>query len=268
MDHTQILGKTISEIAYEKAGIMKRNIPVIIGESNDDGLRQLFRSKAFEVSAPIIFSSQKDTLMDAEVQPDGSWIYDTINFGMLTGELRGPAQRINTQTVLSTLKLLANSGTQIRIAAVRKAFSHVTEFTGLMGRWQELSASPKVVCDIGHNPGAWESNKRQLSLEAGQHANMHLVLGFSNDKDVDGMLALMPQKATYYFTQAASQRAFPAEELANKGNALGLIGNKYPSVAEATQEALKVATPKDFIFIGGSTYIAADALRLFPDKIL
>jgi len=268
MDHTQILGKTISDIAYEKAGIMKRNIPVIIGETYDDGLKQLFRSKAFEVSAPIIFSTQKETLYDSEIQSDGSWIFETHNYGKLTGELRGPAQRINAQTVLSTLKLITNSGAQIRLSAVRKAFKNVIELTGLMGRWQELLPVPKVVCDIGHNTGAWESNKRQLLLESGSHENMHIVLGFSNDKDIDGILSMMPQKATYYFTQAANARAFPANELIRKGEATGLTGNMYPSVVEAVSEALKNASPKDFILISGSTFIVGETLRLFPEKIL
>ena len=268
MDHTQYLGKTIEEIAYEKGGIMKRNIPVIIGETHDDSLKQLFRSKAFEVSAPILFSSQRDTLFDAEMQSDGSWVYDTVNYGMLTGELRGPAQKHNTQTVLSALKILSNSGIQIRIAAVRKAFKNVTQLTGLMGRWQELQSKPKVVCDVGHNTGAWEVNKRLLFYELGRHNQTHVVIGMSNDKDIDGILSLLPNKAVYYYTQSTNRRAFPGEELATKGNALGLTGQAYSSVESAVKEALKNASENDFILIGGSTFVVAEALRLYPDKQL
>ena len=266
LEHTQILGNTLSEIAYEKAGIMKRNIPVVIGETHDENLRQLFKSKAFEVSAPLVFSTQKDTLLDAEVQPDGSWIYDTLYFGILTGELCGPAQKINTQTVLSTLRLLINSGAQIRISAVRKAFRNVSLMTGLMGRWQELQTNPKVVGDIGHNVGAWEANKRLLSFESGRHERTHIVLGISNDKDMEGMLSLMPANAAYYFTQADNNRAFPAEVIAKKGETFGLKGQVYPSVEAAVKEALANASANDFILISGSTFVVGEALRLFPDK--
>jgi len=268
LDHTQFLGKTISEIAYEKAGIMKRNVPVVIGETFDDELDQLFKSKAFEVSAPIIFSSQKDTLLDAEVQPDGSWIYDSIQYGLLTGELKGPAQKINTQTVLSALKILVNSGAQIRIPAVRKAFKYVSLMTGLMGRWQELQSNPKVICDVGHNAGAWENNKRLLLFESDQHAHTHVIIGISSDKDIVGILSMLPNTATYYFTQANNNRAFPATELAQIGMELGLRGQVFLNVEAAVNEALKNASPNDFILISGSTFVVGEALLLYPDKQL
>jgi len=268
LDHTQLLGKSISDIAYEKAGIMKRNIPVVIGEMHDEGLKQLFRSKAFEVSAPIIFSTQKETLLDAEMQEDGSWIYDTLSYGILTGELKGPTQKINTQTVLSTLKMLINTGLQIRIPAVRKAFKSVSQMTGLMGRWQELQAEPKVICDIGHNIGAWEINKRLLFYDSGRHEKTHMVIGMSNDKDINGIFSLLPKDAKYYFTQAASDRAFPAAELVKTGEPHGLHGKAYLSVEDAVKEALKNASPKDFILISGSVFVVGEALRLFPDKQL
>lgn len=267
LEHTMYLGKTIQEIAYEKAGIFKRNTPVIIGEMQDEELKQVFNSKAFEVSAPIMFSSQKDTLLDAEMQPDGSWIFDSSNYGMLTCELRGPAQKLNAQTILSALKVLSNSGTQIRIAAVRKAFKNVIQMTGLMGRWQEVQSSPKVICDIGHNVGAWETNLRQLYFEISQRDNAHLVIGMSNDKDIDGILYMMPKKATYYFTQAADERATPAEELALKGDIHGLQGQVFHHVKDAVKAALKNASEKDFVFIGGSTFVVAEALPLFPNAI-
>ena len=269
IEHTQYLGKGVEDIAYEKAGIMKRNVPVIIGDTPNDILKQIFRSKAFEVSAPITFSSQKETLSDAEMQADGSWIYDTVSYGVLTGELRGPAQKHNTQTVLSALKILVNSGAQIRLAAVRKAFKNVTLLTGLMGRWQELQSKPKVICDIGHNIGAWELNKRLLFYETGRHNHSHIVLGMSNDKDIDGILALLPNnKATYYFTQSRNKRAYSAEELAKKGVALGLNGLAYPTVEAAVKDALKNAVENDFVLISGSTFVVAEALRLYPDKQL
>jgi dihydrofolate synthase/folylpolyglutamate synthase len=264
LEHTQYLGNTLLDIANEKAGIIKRNIPVIIGEMYDDELKQFFSSKAFEVSSPVSFATQKETLLDAEMQPDGSWIFDSVDYGILTGELRGPSQKINAQTVLSALKVLSNSGAQIRIAAVRKAFKNVIQMTRLMGRWQELQAKPKVVCDIGHNVGAWEMNLRQLFFESSQHNHTHIILGMSNDKDVEGVLSLMPKKATYYFTQASGDRATPVEDIAQKGEAQGLNGQIFRTVKDAVKEALKSASENDFIFIGGSTFIVAEAIPLFP----
>ena len=267
MDHTDILGDTLIKIAGEKAGIIKRNIPVIIGETYDEALRQFFNFKAFEISSPITYATQKDTLMDAEMQPDGSWMYDSVNYGILTGELRGLSQKGNAQIVLAALKVLSNSGVQIRIAAVRKAFKSVTKITGFMGRWQELQSNPKVICDIGHNVGAWEINLKQLYMESSQYNNIHIVVGFSKDKDIDGILSIMPKKATYYFTQASIMRAATAEEIARKGETYNLKGKVYSSVKEAVSEALKNASEKDFILISGSTFVAAEAIPLFPNAI-
>ena len=267
MDHTDILGDTLLKIASEKAGIIKRNVPVIIGETNDEAIRQFFNFKALEVSSPISFATQKETLIDAEMQPDGSWIFDSANYGILTGELRGLSQKSNAQIALAALKALSNSGVQIRIAAVRKAFKNVTKITGFMGRWQELQSNPKVVCDVGHNVGAWEINLRQMYMESSQYENIHIVVGFSNDKDIDGILSIMPKKATYYFTQASGMRAAPAEEIAKKGQTHNLNGHVYHSVKEAVNEALKNASEKDYVLISGSTFVVSEALPLFPDAI-
>ena len=267
LDHTEHLGESIQQIATEKAGIMKRNVPVIIGETNDEKIKQLLNFKAFEASSPIMYVTHKDTLLDAEMQPDGSWIYESTNYGILTGELRGISQKNNAQIVLAAIKAISNSGTQIRIAAVRKAFKNVSRLTGFMGRWQELQSAPKVTCDIGHNVGAWEINIRQLYMESSQYDKIHIVIGFSNDKDIDGMLSLMPKKATYYFTQSSSMRAIPADVLARKGEEHGLQGGIFYEVKDAVNEALSNASEKDFILISGSAYVVADALPLFPDSI-
>ena len=267
MEHSQYLGDKILNIASEKAGIIKRNIPVIIGEMNDETLKTFFSIKAFEVSSPVLFSSGRDTLVDAEMQPNGSWIFDTQDYGVLKSELRGHSQKINAQTVLSALKVLSNSGTQIRIAAIRKAFANVTQITGLMGRWQELHSSPKIICDIGHNVGAWEVNIKQLIIESLQHNKTHIIIGMSNDKDIDGVLSLMPKNATYYFTQASCERAATAEAMAQKGKTHELNGSICRSVKEAVGNALKNASENDLIFISGSAFVVAEALVLFPESI-
>ena len=266
-DHTEFLGEKLLDIAGEKAGIIKRNIPVIIGEMQDENLRQFFNYKAFEVSSPISYASHRDTLMDAEIQSDGSWVFDTIDFGVLKSELRGFLQKNNAQVVLSAIKSLTNAGTQIRISAVRKAFKNVTQLTGLMGRWQEVNSNPKVICDIGHNVGAWEINLRQLFIESSRRDKISIVLGISKDKDIDGMLSLMPKKATYYFTQASSERATPVGELTQKAATYELNGQSFKTVKEATEAALKDSTDNDIILISGSTFVVAEALPLFPEAI-
>ena len=267
LDHTEFLGDSLLTIAGEKAGIIKRNIPVIIGEMQDENLKQFFNYKAFEVSSPISYASHRDTLMDAEIQSDGSWIFDTIDYGVLKSELRGFLQKNNAQIVLSAIKSLTNAGTQIRIAAVRKAFKSVTQITGLMGRWQEVNSNPKVICDIGHNVGAWEINLRQLFIESSQKDKIHIVLGISKDKDIDGMLSLMPKKAIYYFTQASSERATPVSDLAKKGATKDLNGQSFSTVKKATEAALKNASENDIILISGSAFVVAEALPLFPEAI-
>ncbi|MDR1722640.1 MAG: bifunctional folylpolyglutamate synthase/dihydrofolate synthase [Tannerella sp.] len=268
LEHTQLLGDNLLSIANEKAGIIKPNVPVIIGEQNEDELKQFFYQKAFEKSSQLIMSTQKDNLLDAEIQHDGSWVFESADYGRLNCELRGLSQKYNVQTVLSALKVLSSSGTQIRIAAVKKAFKNVMQMTGLMGRWQEVNSKPKIVCDIGHNPGAWQVNLRQLYHEATHHDSVHIVFGISNDKDVDRIMYLLPKNATYYFTQASVPRAASADELVNIGYEYGLKGKGYPTVKEAVYDAISNALDSDFILISGSAFVVADALTLFPNSII
>lgn len=266
-DHTQYLGNTLLDIAAEKAGIIKRNAPVIIGELNNDELKQFFISKAFEISSPITFATERDTIRYAEMQYDGSWIFESANYGVLTCGLRGPAQRLNAQIVLSALKILSNSGIQIRLAAIRKAFTHITDITGLMGRWQEIHTAPKIICDIGHNTGSWKANYKLLINETRLHEKLHMVIGISKDKDIDGILALMPKNAVYYFTQASGERAMPAEELAKIGEKHELKGKIFYNVKNAISDATNQASEKDCIFAGGSAFVVGEVLPLFPHAI-
>ena len=267
LEHTQFLGDTLLKIAEEKAGIIKRNVPVVVAETKNEELKQFFVSKAFEMSSPITFAKESDTLIYSEMNYDGSWVFETLDFGVLKGELKGPAQKLNAQTALAALKILSNSGTQIRIQGIRKAFSNVTILTGLMGRWQEICPEPKIVCDIGHNPGAWKANINLLLNDIRLHNNTYMIVGFSDDKDVDGMLSLLPNNITLYYTQASGERAMPAVEVAKIGAAHGLVGKTFPSVKKAITDALKHASNKDLIFITGSAFIVAEALNLFPEAI-
>lgn len=214
-----------------------------------------------------MFATEKDTITYAEMQYDGSWFFETADYGALKSDLRGAAQKENAQIVLSALKILSNSSTQFRLASVRKAFAGVTQMTGFMGRWQVLYNTPKIICDIGHNTGAWKMNGKLLANEARLHEKTFMIIGVSKDKDVDGILSFMPRNAFYYFTQAAGERALPAGELAKRGEALGLRGTCSRSVREAIADAIKRTSGGDFIFIGGSAFVVGEAFFLFPDAV-
>jgi len=268
LEHKHILGDTLLQIAGEKAGIIKPGVPVVIGDMKNSEINAAFRQKANELSAPIHFTERTNALLKAQMDKNGRWLFESEHFGDINCELRGPSQYLNAKTILTALKILSESGIQIRLPAIRKAFDSVTKMTGLMGRWQELNTQPKIICDIGHNPGAWEINIRQLHYEAAKCDNTHIIIGVSNDKDIDAIMNLMPENARYYFTQASVARAMPAKELAEYGKKHNLSGECYQTVKEAVYDAINKAAKTDFIFIGGSVFVVAETLPVFPNSIL
>ena len=261
-DHTQFLGNTLEEIAGEKAGIIKPGVPVVIGDVDKENVMRLFREKAREVNAPLYDYTELVPLQSCELGEDNRWHFRTKDFGELTGELSGMVQARNASTVLTSVSVLREIGIPIPVEAVRDAFARVVELTGLMGRWQTVHTSPRVVCDTGHNTGGWEFLSRQLADEAKRCRTLRMVVGMVNDKDIDGVLSLMPKEAVYYFTQASIARALPVDEFAEKACRHGLKGGTYPNVGEAVRCALQDASEEDFVFVGGSTFIVADAYPL------
>ena len=241
LDHVQFLGDTLEKIAGEKAGIIKPGIPVVIGETTPE-TRPVFQKKAEEVGAPIHFAEEEVK----EVHPD--WEY----------ELKGLYQEKNRRTLWAALPLLQEDGYQISESDIQAGFAHVVELTGLMGRWQKLQEHPTVVCDTGHNVGGIQYIAEQLRRQV--FRRLHIVIGMVNDKDVRGVLALLPREATYYFTQASVKRALPAGQLARLAAEAGLQGTCYPDVPSAVRAAQKESLPEDFIFVGGSSFIVADLL--------
>lgn len=241
LDHVQFLGDTLEKIAGEKAGIIKPGIPVVIGETTPE-TRPVFQKKAEEVGAPIHFAEEEVK----EVHPD--WEY----------ELKGLYQEKNRRTLWAALPLLQGGGYQISESDIQAGFAHVVELTGLMGRWQKLQEHPTVVCDTGHNVGGIQYIAEQLRRQV--FRRLHIVIGMVNDKDVRGVLALLPREATYYFTQASVKRALPAGQLASLAAEAGLQGTCYPDVPSAVRAAQKESLPEDFIFVGGSSFIVADLL--------
>lgn len=264
LDHTQFLGNTEEQIASEKAGIIKKEIPAVVGEVYKESVAKVFSDKAEEVGTSLCFAQQTDVLPKATLLDNGAWLFESKDFGKLTGELGGMVQCKNAQTVLTALRILKESyQLPITKQAVREGFAQVVELTGLMGRWQKLQQKPLVVCDTGHNVGGWDYLSRQLQAEAKHHNRLWMIVGMVNDKDINGVLALMPHEANYLFTQASITRALPSHEFAALAGQHGLKGTLCSSVKEAVTEALAKADKEDMIFIGGSTFIVAEAIPLF-----
>lgn len=256
-DHTQFLGNTLAKIAGEKAGIIKPHTPVVIGETTPE-TKPVFKAKAEQEEAPIVFAEEEHLLLDSRHNESGQYIYQTADYADLKGELGGLCQEKNTNTLLSAIRQLRQAGYRFGEADVRNGFARVCELTGLQGRWQRLASRPAVVCDTGHNVGGIQYIVKQLSFQ--HYRRLHIVIGMVNDKDIRGVLALLPTDATYYFTQASVKRALPAEEMQRQASAFGLQGNAYPNVKTALEAALAQADAEDFVFVGGSSFIVADLL--------
>ena len=264
LDHTQYLGNTLAQIALEKAGIIKPNIPVVVGEiGNNEVVRRVFTEKAISMNSPIYFAEQEKVWLHSKQQQNGEWEYLSVDYGTITSELKGLVQKENTRTVLTALRLLNNMRVKIFPKAVIHAFKHVTELTGLMGRWQTLQTKPLIICDTGHNIGAWKQLTIHLQQATKHHRTLRIIVGMCSDKQIEPILALMPQNAVYYFTQASVSRAMPVQIFAEKARKYQFKGQCYDNVKEAIKQAINDSNPKDMIFIGGSTFIVADALPVF-----
>jgi len=243
LDHTQFLGSTLAEIASEKAGIIKPGVPVVIGETTPE-TKPVFEKKAQEAHAPIFYAE------------DFTWPAPLPDF-----ELKGSYQTRNLQTILcaaNQLKEIEKHNVEDIVSVIPQALSHVCQNTGLMGRWQTLHEQPLVVCDTGHNPAAWQYLAPQITSQPCRQ--LRIVFGMVDDKDIDTVLAMLPKHASYYFTQASTHRAIPAERVAELARHHQLNGKTYPTVAQAFQAAVAEAHPDDFIFVGGSSYVVADLL--------
>lgn len=237
LDHTQFLGNTLEAIAGEKAGIIKPNIPVVIGEYTDE-TKPVFLAKAEENNAPISFASD---------------LIDQIYLSDLIGDY----QFHNKKTVQQTISILNNeTDFKISIEQLKEGLLHVVKNTGLQGRWQQLGENPKIICDTAHNKHGLTVVMNQLKNE--KYEKLHIVLGVVNDKDLDSILPLFPKEAIYYFCNPDSSRALPAETLQSEAKKHDLIGEKYDSVAIAFAEAKKNALENDFIYVGGSTFVVAE----------
>lgn len=238
LDHTQFLGDTLALIAAEKGGIIKERVPVVIGETQQE-IAPVFTTMAEVKGAEIVFSDQ-------------------MNYILYPCDLKGNYQRKNQQTVLATLAVLQNRGWKISEEHIRKGLKQVVTRTGLLGRWQLLYHSPKVICDTAHNQEGLQWTMEQIREE--KFNRLHIVLGVVSDKDLTKILTLLPLEACYYFCAPNIPRAMPVKELMTIATTYGLNGRSYPSVREAYQSALDSAHRDDFIYVGGSTFVVAEVL--------
>lgn len=258
LDHQDILGNTLEEIAGEKAGIIKSNTPIIIGEKQAE-IAQLFEKKAKEADAKILFASDYWTITPKETAPLLVVHAHSVNQKLeLALDLRGSYQVKNLAGVLTAVDELREQGFEISEADLKTALKQVSSLTGLQGRWQTLQKTPLVICDTGHNEDGIKEVLKNIANTP--HQNLHMVWGMVKDKDVRKILALLPKEASYYFCQPNIPRGKPAEELAQEAQQYELKGEAYASVAEAYQQALSKANPNDLIFVGGSTFVVAEVL--------
>ena len=239
LDHTQFLGTTLAAIAFEKAGIIKPNIPAVVGEYLPE-TKPVFESKADATNSTLYFASDL-------IQED------------YPSALLGDYQYHNKKTVLQTLHVLNEQGTfKVSETAIKQGFLKVIANTGLQGRWQQLGSHPKIICDTAHNAHGLTIVLNQLQKE--QFDRLHLVLGVVNDKNLDEILPLFPKNAHYYFCSPNSSRGLAVEILQEKAAEFGLKGETYLSVSNAYQNATKNAGPNDLIYVGGSTFVVAEIL--------
>jgi dihydrofolate synthase / folylpolyglutamate synthase len=263
-DHKQFLGDTLVKIAVEKAGIIKRDIPVVIGETQEN-ISHVFRNKALEHHAEITFADATFTAVIKTTSDtgDGKLILDIFRndklyLADLESSLKGNYQQKNIVTVIAACEQISSHFGGISPNDIRRGILNVIVNTGLMGRWQVLSTSPLTICDTGHNEAGLTEVLKQIELTP--HQKLHFVFGLVNDKEIDNILNMLPKSATYYFCKADIPRGLDADELKEKANNSGLSGKSYSSVKSALQAAQEQASGNDLVFIGGSTFVVAEVV--------
>lgn len=256
-DHTQFLGDTLAKIAAEKAGIIKKGVPVIIGEANEE-TRPVFQSKANEVNSDIVFAEDNAIVTSSSPMADGGRRYYLSNNSTLVGELSGDYQERNMNTILCACNILKQMNIIKNDDVIAKGLTNICKNTGLLGRWQTIQNNPTVVCDTGHNVGGWNYLAPQIKRQ--QCNQLRIVFGMVDDKDINSVMYLLPKNAIYYWTQAESKRAIKAERVAEIAIKHDLRGEIFDNVEVAYTKALQDSYKDDFVFVGGSSYIVADLL--------
>ena len=258
-DHMNMLGNTLDKIAYEKAGIIKKNIPVVIGEDHPE-THSVFINKAGEENAPLSFADKKRFVADwkfdkqeliAEVTsvPSNDKHYYQL-------DLTGIYQVKNLITVIEAVNILQQRKFRITEAHLQKGLRLAKRLTGFHGRWELIHEGPTIVLDVGHNEDGMREIVRQIEIT--DHEELHIVLGMVKDKEVEKILSLLPKHGQYYFTKAQIPRALPETELAEKAKDAGLIGNHYSHVQIALQSAVSHTNKKDLVLVCGSVFVVGE----------
>lgn len=240
LDHTQFLGNKIEDIAAEKAGIMKKGVTTIVGETTPE-TKNIYTEKAQNVGANIIW---------AENYP-----FPTIDF-----QLKGECQQFNARTIMVAAQQLGRIF-ELTDFDIENGFAYVVDLTHLRGRWETIQTSPQVIIDTGHNIGGWEYIAKQLQRIIDENKKLHIIFGVAADKEISTILSLLPKSAFYYFTQATVKRSLPVQELMKKATPYISTASAYTTVSQAYTAAIKHANAEDVIFIGGSTFVVADLLK-------
>lgn len=267
LDHVNILGNTLGQIAFEKAGIIKAGVPVVIGQKQDE-VKDVFILAASTMGSRIVFASDEWEIKENPTDTSTGRLPVSVTPNALhnqyTGsrnyqlDLTGTYQLKNLCTVLSSVEQLRMMGYVITDDHIRNSLKQVTKITGLMGRWQTIGTKPRVICDTGHNEDGIREVMKNIAVTPFER--LHMVIGMVKDKDISNILALLPKDATYYFCQPDIPRAKDAEELTIEAGAAGLTGKPYGSVHEALEEAKTKAGVNDLIFVGGSTFVVAEII--------
>lgn len=257
-DHEATLGNTLGAIAREKAGIIKPAVPLVVGERHSE-TEQLFMDNAESLKSPLYFAHDRfkvrvlssTPVLLMEIYDQGDLLWDDFIV-----DLNGPYQTQNIPGILQALAILVDEGFKITHQHIRQALAAISKTTGLKGRWQLIGKSPTVICDTGHNKAAMEYIvSHLLNLNKGQ---LHMIMGFVNDKDIKGMLQILPKNAKYYFCAAGALRSLDPETLRLQALDCGLRGIAIEDPNKALRAAREKASPEDTIFVGGSTFVVAE----------
>ena len=262
LDHTDLLGETLEKIAFEKAGIIKKGVPVLIGETQSE-TKPVFEKKAESLMAPIFFADKEYRAVYSTLTLDGKQMVRVEKKGEnvlkeLQLDLLGNYQLKNLPTVLKALDILIKNGWKITEQDIFDGLKSILPLTGLRGRWQILGNNPRIVCDTGHNEDGIKMVLKQI--ENTGFKTLHFVFGTVGDKNPDNILRILPKNAVYYFTRANIPRAMNEKELAQKAATFGLNGKAYSSAIEAFEAARHNADKSDLIFVGGSTFVVGEIL--------
>jgi dihydrofolate synthase / folylpolyglutamate synthase len=262
-DHVDLLGHTLEAIAFEKAGIMKKGVPTVIGKADEKEVEKVFTDRSKAVGCSLVFAKDCYTTSMSVNAKNETYIVCEKGMHMYNDimcALSGSYQQENAATVLTTIDVLRNLKWDIVDGSVYSGFKNVLINTGLRGRWEKIGQHPDIICDTGHNVAGIRYVVEQIRQLP--HKQLHFVIGMVGDKDIQGVLKLLPKDARYYFTKASIPRAMPEMELRQSGKKYDLIGLSYSTVSEAIEAAKKNSAPEDLIFIGGSTFVVAEALNV------